>query len=100
MSFVLDQPAQISNWYFLSAISQLSLEIKTGRNFYGKVSVYKPLRERYMPGFPARATVQNKLLMLATLLEAAPDEDGPVFTSARATLADKLAELGLELTAN
>lgn len=88
---------QISNWYFLSAVSQLTLELETGHNYYGKVSVYKGIRARFIPALPARATVQNKLIAMATLLEAVDGEPGEVFEHARKVLAAKLAELGLEL---
>lgn len=95
---VLDQPAQISNWYFLSAVSQLTLELETGRNYYGKTSVYKGIRMRFIPGLPERATVRNKLVAMGCLLDAVEGEDSEVFAKARTVLQVKLNELGLELT--
>lgn len=99
MTVSLETPEQISYWYFASAVSQLTYELKTGHNYYGKTSVYKGIRMNMIPGLPARATVRNKLLALATLLDAVGDgqADGPVFVSARQVLAAKLEELGLEI---
>jgi len=97
-SFTLDTPAQISNWHFLSAVSQLTFELETGKNWYGKTSVYKGIRNLFIPGLPPRATVQNKLVAMGMMLEAAEGDDGEVFDKARTVLAAKLEELGLELT--
>lgn len=91
----IDTPQAISHWYFMSAVSQLGLEIKTGLNYYGKTSVYKALRLRMFPDAPARATVVNKCVMLATLLEDQPA--GPVIDLARKTLDEKCAELGIAI---
>lgn len=92
----IDTPEGISNWYFLSAVSQLHLELKTGMNYYGKTSVLKALQLRGYTSVTGRATVRNKVLALAELLEGQPS--GPVIDLARATLAAKLDELGLQVT--
>jgi hypothetical protein len=97
MSFTLDTPAQINNWYVLSAVSQLALEIKTGHNFYAAGSVYKGIRANLVDGLPPRATMRNKLMCLATLLENLP-AGGAVVESARETLNAKLEELGLQIS--
>lgn len=91
----------IAFWQFASAVSQLTLEVETGNNYYGKTSVYTGLRRNYMPGFPARATLRNKLLMLGCLLQQVPAEEiakSEVFSHGKRALDTKLAELGLELT--
>lgn len=94
---IIDTPEGISNWRFMSAVSQLSLELSTGTNFYGsRGSVYGPIRRDYIPGLPERATKRNKLIALATLLEGQPA--GPVVDRARATLAEVLDAAGLVLT--
>lgn len=92
----IDTPRAISHWYFMSAVSQLGLELKTGLNYYGKTSVYKAIRLRMLPDAPPRATAVNKCVMLATLLHEQPA--GPVVDLARKTLDEKCAELGIEIT--
>ena len=97
---VLDTPAQISGWYYLSAVSQLSLEIRSGRNFYnnGKRSVYGALRGRIIPAdmlHPA-ATRANKVLALAMLCYDQPA--GPVIDAARALLDEVADTEGLVVT--
>ena len=97
MTVVIDTPAGISNWYFLSAVSQLTLELQTGRNYYGKTSVYKGIRLNFIPGLPARATKRNKVLALGCLLNSSSDQTGPLFEKGREVLASTLEEMGLEL---
>lgn len=90
----------IDFWRFASAVSQLSFELDTGRNWYGKTSVYKGIRLNFIPGLPARATVRNKLVALGCMLDAVPADkraDGGTFNKAEKVLAAKLEELGLEL---
>ena len=91
---IIDTPNGIANWRFASAVSLLSLEISTGRNYYGKVSVYKAIRRDYIDGLPERATVDNKILALMTLLENATDEfrAGPVATRALEVVRDNLVK--------
>lgn len=96
---VLDNPPAISMWYVLSAVSQLTFELKTGRNYYGKTSVYTGIRRNMIADLPARATVPNKLIALNCILTNCPDETGEVWDEARTVLAAKLEELGLEFTA-
>lgn len=91
----IDTPAGISHWYFMSAVSQLGLELKTGLNYYGKTSVYKGIRQNMMPDLPPRATVVNKCVALATLLHEQPAS--PVIDLARKTLDEKCAELGIAI---
>lgn len=95
MSVVLDTPAQISGWVYMSAISQITLEIKTGTNFYGKVSAYKGVRGRIIPAemLPARATRLNKIMALTMLVWGQPS--GPVVDSARDLLGKIAAEEGI-----
>lgn len=98
MSAVLDQPAQINAWVFLSRVSQLALELKTGLNTSSRGSVYKVIRGQIIPEdmLPARATKQNKALALAMLLH---DQDSsPTIDLARTTLAEVLAEEGWVIT--
>jgi hypothetical protein len=97
MTVVLDQPAQIANWRLMSAVSQLALEVSTGENFYGsKGSVYHPIRRDYIDGLPARATMRNKCLALATFLNNLPD--GPVVRNARKSLEERLAKEGWQIS--
>ena len=93
---IIDTPQGISNWRLMSAISQLSLELTTGQNFYGKVSVYKAIRRDYIEGLPERATLQNKCLAMRTFLDNLPDDvkAGPVCTRAAESLAKVMAEKG------
>lgn len=100
---VIDTPQGISHWFLLSAVSQLGLEIKTGRNFYGKRSVYSGLRQHGLlaPERPDRATKRNKMLALADILDAASDQGidlGEVGRSARATLDAACAEMGVVIS--
>lgn len=93
----IDTPAGISNWRLMSAISQLSLELSTGTNFYGKVSVYKAIRRDYIEGLPERATFNNKCLALRTFLDNLDEVTlaGPVCTRAQEVLTRVMAEKGL-----
>lgn len=94
---VIDTPAGIANWYYLSAVSQLTLELRTGRNYYGRTSVLTALVNR---GWfePQRATKRNKLIALATLIDNAGDEaTGPVFDRAIETVANVSKEMGVIL---
>lgn len=91
---VLDQPAQISAWYYMSAVSQLALEIKTGQNYYGsRGSVLKGIQARGLTSVTGNATRRNKLLALAELLHEQPSS--PVVDLARKTLAEALEKDGL-----
>lgn len=99
MSTVLDQPGQINAWYVLSAISQLSSEISTGQNWYGRTSVYAGIRRNLIDGLPPRATLQNKCLALATLIQNSPQPEGPVTTRAREVFRKALADNGWEINA-
>lgn len=95
MSIVLDQPEQINGWVYMSAVSQLALEIRTRTNYYGKRSVYSGIRGRIVPAemLPARATRQNKILALTLLCHGhAPS---PVFNLAREVLAEVAAVEGI-----
>lgn len=96
----IDTPQGIANWRLMSAISQLSLELSTGTNFYGKVSVYKAIRRDYIDGLPERATFANRCLALRTFLDNLPQEvlDGPVCTRAAETLTRVMAEKGMAFT--
>lgn len=90
---VLDTPAQISAWQFVSGISQLSLEVKTGTNFYGsRGSVLKGLQARGWTSVTGRATKKAKVLALAELIATARDNglDGPVTDLAQKTLTEAL----------
>jgi hypothetical protein len=78
----------ITAWYVLSAISQLSLELKTGQNFYGKRSVYSGLAQHGLlaPERGTRATKRNKMLALADILTMCEENGldvGAVGTSAQ-----------------
>jgi hypothetical protein len=100
MTVLTQENGGISAWFVLSAISQLSLEIKTGRNFYGKRSVYSGLAQRGLlaPGSPTRATKRNKMLALANLLTMCEDNGlatGEVGVSARKTLDAACIEEGV-----
>lgn len=97
MTTTIDTPEGIQRWYLLSAISQLGLELSTGRNFYGKTSVYKGIRLNLVDGLPERATLRNKCLAMVTLLQHAPA--GPVAARAQAALAKVLSENGWVITA-
>lgn len=93
---IIDTPEGIATWRYLSAVSQLSLEISTGMNYYGKTSVLTALCNQGV--FPAmRATKKNKLIALATLVDNMGDDDGPVVTRAREVIAQGCDELGIEL---
>lgn len=100
-AIVLDTPAQISAWQFMSAISQLTLELKTGLNFYGhRGSVLKGIQARGWTSVEGRATKRNKLLALSELLDTAIRvdlHDGPVCQSAEEFLAETLAEMGVTI---
>lgn len=90
----------IQAWYVLSAISQLSLEISTGRNFYGKRSVYSGLAQHGLlaPERGKTATKRNKMLALADILLAAKEQGfdtGEVGVTAQATLDAACAEMGV-----
>jgi hypothetical protein len=100
MTVSLDKPEQINAWYVLSAVSQLSSEISTGHNWYGRTSVYTGIRANLIEGLPARATKRNKILALATMLENLPADvlAGPVCTRAAKVLSDALAAEGLVIT--
>jgi hypothetical protein len=101
MTVSLDKPEQIGAWRVLSAISQLTSEISTGHNWYGRTSVYVGVRMNFIDGLPPRATLQNKCLALYTFLSNLPQEilDGPVCTRAAKVLADKMAEKDWVLSA-
>lgn len=95
MTIILDTPAQIQGWYFLSAVSQLAFELKSGHNWYGKTSVLKGIQARgWAPA--GRATRRAKILALAHLLDEQPA--GPVIDLARTTLQEALDADGLVLT--
>lgn len=100
MTVSLDKPAQIGMWRVLSAISQLTSELSTGHNWYGKTSVYKGIRLNFIDGLPERATKQNKCLALATFLENLDDatKAGPVCTHAAQVLSDTLAANGWQIS--
>ena len=92
---ILDTPAQINGWQYLSAVSQLTSEIETGRNWYGKTSTLTALvRRGIFP--PQRATRTNKMLALAMLIHDVPG--GPVVDHARKALAKACAEDGVIIT--
>lgn len=95
---VLDQPQQITAWVFLSRVSQLSLELKTGLNTSSRGSVYGAIRGRIIPAdmLPPRATKRNKALALAMLLHEQPSS--PVIDLARETLSEVLNENGWVVT--
>jgi hypothetical protein len=97
MATVIDTPEGISAWYFLSAVSQLSLEIKTGRNYYGKTSVLKGIQARGWTSVTGRATKVNKMVALTELLHEQPAS--PVVNLARETLAAACAEMGITIEA-
>lgn len=87
-------------WTILSAISQLSLELKTGHNFYGKRSVYSGLAQHGLLAAErgTRATKRNKMLALADILTMCEENGldvGEVGTSARETLAKACIEEGV-----
>jgi hypothetical protein len=94
---VLDTPAQIGGWYYMSAVSQLTSEIRTKTNYYSKGSVYHGILNNIVKGaipLPARATRQAKVMMLTALCyDQAPS---PVINSARACLAQVAREEGIE----
>lgn len=92
---VLDQPAQITSWVYLSAVSQLSQEISTRTNYYGKRSVYSGIRGRIIPAemLPARATRTNKVLALTMLVYG--QAGSAVIDRAREVLADVAAVEGI-----
>ena len=94
MTTLTQENGGISAWYFLSAISQLALEVKTGRNYYGSTSVLKGIQQRgWAPA--GRCTRRAKLEALANLLDGQPA--GPVIDLARQTLAEALEKDGLDL---
>lgn len=97
---ILDKPEQISAWYFASAISQLTLELKTGLNFYGhKGSVLKGIQQRGWTSVEGRATRKAKVLALSELLDTAAriGLDGPVVTSGEAELERQCDDLGVTI---
>lgn len=95
MTTVLDKPEQITAWYYLSAVSQLALELKSGHNYYGRTSVLKGIQQRgWAPA--GKATRLNKALALAGLLYEQPSS--PVIDLARQTLAEVCDELQIEIT--
>lgn len=97
-SIVLDTPAQMSGWVYMSAVSQLSSEISTRTNWYGKRSVYSGIRGRIIPAdmIGARATRENKILALTMLCWE--QEPSPVIDRARAVLAEVTATEGIIVT--
>lgn len=98
MSAVLDQPEQITAWVYLSRISQLSLELKTGMLTSRGRSVYGVIRGTIIPAdmLPKAGTKRNKCLALAMLLHEQPE--GPVVNLARKNLNEILAEEGWQIT--
>lgn len=94
-TIVLDQPAQISGWFYLSAVSQLTTEIRTKTNYYGKVSAYSGIRGKIIPAemLPPRATRVNKIMALTMLCWDQPG--GPVIDAAREVLATVEREEGV-----
>jgi len=92
---VLDTPEGINTWFYLSAVSQLGLEIKTGRNYYGRTSVLKGIQARGMTSVTGNATKINKMLALAELLWEQPSS--PVIDLARETLQAACDEMGIEI---
>lgn len=99
MTISLDTPQQISAWQFMSAISQLTLELQTGMNYYGhRGSVLKGIQARGWTSVEGRATKRAKLLALSELLDTAKRvgiHDGPVCAHAEKLLAETLASMGL-----
>lgn len=95
---MLDTPAQINGWYYMSAVSQLTLEIRTGHNYYGKTSAYTGIRGRIIPAdmIPARATRTNKIMALTLLCYG--QDSGPVIDGARKVLAEVEATEGIAFT--
>jgi hypothetical protein len=103
MTVLTRENGGIQAWFVLSAISQLSLEISTGRNFYGKRSVYGGLAQHGLlaEGRPARATKRNKMLALADILDMCDENGlatGAVGRTARETLATACAEMGVVIS--
>jgi hypothetical protein len=92
-AIVLDRPEQISAWVFLSAISQLALEVKTGQNYYGRTSVLKGIQAKGWTSVTGKATKINKVTALAELLHEQPSS--PVIDLARKTLDAACAEMGI-----
>jgi hypothetical protein len=100
MTVLTQENGGIRAWFVLSAISQLSLEISTGRNFYGKRSVYSGLAQHGLlaEGSPTRATKRNKMLALANILTMCKDnglDTGEVGKTAQATLDKACIEEGV-----
>lgn len=100
MTVLTQENGGIRAWFVLSAISQLSLEISTGRNYYGKRSVYSGLAQHGLlaEGAPTRATKRNKMLALANILTMCEDNDlstGEVGLRAKQVLATACDEEGV-----
>jgi hypothetical protein len=93
---VLDTPEQINAWRYLSAVSQLSLEVQLGTNYYGsRGSVLKGIQANGWTSVTGRATRRNKLLALAELLHEQPSS--PVIDLARKTLAEACEADGIQI---
>ena len=96
MATVIDTPEGIANWYYLSAVSQLGFELRTGRNYYGRVSVLKGIQARGWVSVTGRATKINKMLALAELIHGQP-ATSPVINRAREALAAACEEEGVTI---
>lgn len=93
MTVVIDTPAGIAHVRLAAVVSALSLELQGLQRSRG--SIYHVIRRDYIDGLPARATLQNKCLAMATFLENLPD--GPVVQRARTVLAETLAKNGWQI---